>query len=284
MYTQHILNILAYLVLGSTADITSVVMSILYIAGLWGIFRKSGIEGWKALIPCVREAKLGCAAGLEREGRVAAFVQGIIILMRILTEITEISLTNAVQEPPDSVYNFMLFCDVVETLAALVLLIYLIRIAQSLCEVYGRKKAWLLLWIPLEFIPAMMWGWMKKYQPQWKPEEMHTDAAGFFSGSKAAVLGEGLTVNLEERTVTEFFKKKYLLRDIHMYIQPGHMVLLLGGSGAGKTTYLNAVNGYEKANAEVVLNGENLYKHYKQMQYDIGFVPQLDLMRGSDRC
>lgn len=60
------------------------------------------------------------------------------------------------------------------------------------------------------------------------------------------------------------------------------MVLLLGGSGAGKTTYLNAVNGYEKANAEVVLNGENLYKHYKQMQYDIGFVPQLDLMRGSD--
>ena len=139
MYTQHILNILVYLVLGSTADITSVVMSILYIAGLWGIFRKSGIEGWKALIPCVREAKLGCAAGLEREGRVAAFVQGIIILMRILTEITEISLINAVQEPPDSVYNFMLFCDVVETLAALVLLIYLIRIVQGLCEVYGRK-------------------------------------------------------------------------------------------------------------------------------------------------
>ena len=282
MNTQHILNILAYLVLGCTTDITFVVMSILYIAGLWGIFRKSGIEGWKALIPCVRDAKLGSAAGLEREGRVAAVVQGIIILMRILTEITTISLINAVQEPPESIYNFMLFCDVAETLASLVLLIYLIRIVRGLCEVYGRKKTWLLLWIPLEFIPAMMWGWMKKYQPQWKPEELHTDAAGFFSGAKAAVLGEGLTVNLEERTATEFFKKKYLLRDIHMYIQPGHMVLLLGGSGAGKTTYLNAVNGYEKANAEVVLNGENLYKHYKQMQYDIGFVPQLDLMRGSD--
>ena len=80
----------------------------------------------------------------------------------------------------------------------------------------------------------------------------------------------------------ELFQKKYLLRDIHMYIQPGHMVLLLGGSGAGKTTYLNAVNGYEKAKAEVVLNGRNMYKNYKEMQYDIGFVPQLDLMRGSD--
>ena len=80
----------------------------------------------------------------------------------------------------------------------------------------------------------------------------------------------------------EFFKKKYLLRDIHMYIQPGHMVLLLGGSGAGKTTFLNAVNGYEKAKAEVVLNGRNMYREYKEMQYDIGFVPQQDLMRGTD--
>jgi len=67
-----------------------------------------------------------------------------------------------------------------------------------------------------------------------------------------------------------------------MYIQPGHMVLLLGGSGAGKTTYINAVNGYEKAKAEVVLNGHNMYREYKDMQYDIGFVPQQDLMRGSD--
>ena len=40
-----------------------------------------------------------------------------------------------------------------------------------------------------------------------------------------------------------------------MYIQPGHMVLLLGGSGAGKTTFINAVNGYEPANAEIMING-----------------------------
>ena len=39
---------------------------------------------------------------------------------------------------------------------------------------------------------------------------------------------------------------------------------------------------FEKAKAEVVLNGTNMYRHYKEMQYDIGFVPQLDLMRGSD--
>ena len=46
----------------------------------------------------------------------------------------------------------------------------------------------------------------------------------------------------------------------------GGLCLLLGGSGAGKTTCLNAINGYEKAKAEVVLNGTNMYKHYKEMQ------------------
>ena len=128
----------------------------------------------------------------------------------------------------------------------------------------------------------MLWGYKKKYQPRWKAEDIKGEAANFFSGGRADVLGQGLTVNLEERTVYEFFKKKRLLRDIHMSVEPGHMVLLLGGSGAGKTTYLNAVNGYEKAKAEVVLNGVNVYKHYKEMQYDVGFVPQMDLMRSSD--
>ena len=60
------------------------------------------------------------------------------------------------------------------------------------------------------------------------------------------------------------------------------MVLLLGGSGAGKTTFLNAVIGYEKANAEIILNGSNVYKEYKKMKYEVGFVPQQDLMRGND--
>ena len=60
------------------------------------------------------------------------------------------------------------------------------------------------------------------------------------------------------------------------------MVLLLGGSGAGKTTYLNAINGYEPAKAEVLLNGNNMYKHYKKMQYEVGFVPQSEMMRGKD--
>jgi ABC-type multidrug transport system ATPase subunit len=78
------------------------------------------------------------------------------------------------------------------------------------------------------------------------------------------------------------FKKKVLLKDIHLAIKPGRLVMLLGGSGAGKTTFVNAINGYEKADAKVMLNGRNIYAEYSKMLYECGFVPQSDLMRGKD--
>ena len=249
------------------------ILSALSLFGMYGIFKKCGLTPWHALIPCLREVKLGEAVGMERAGRIAAMLHGITILLNE---------AELLMQGTNSTGNAASFIDLAIILVFIIQAIYLIKLYLALGEVFDQKKAWIILWFTLDFIPACMWGWMKKYQPLWTAEEMKHDASAFFSGSKAEVLDQGLTVNLEERTATEFFKKKYLLRDIHMYIQPGHMVLLLGGSGAGKTTYLNAVNGYEKAKAEVVLNGRNMYKEYKDMQYDIGFVPQQDLMRGSD--
>lgn len=253
------------------------VESMLYVVGLFGIFRKSGFKMWEALIPCLREARLGEASDREREGHVMACVQGLLILMHFVEEFLFILGIGG-----DSGTVIADVVDISNIILGVVMLIYTIRVYLGLIEVYGQKKRWILLWSTFEFIPALIWGWFKEFKPQWTAMELQNEASQFFSNSKAAVLDQGLTVNLEERTSTEFFKKKYLLRDIHMYIQPGHMVLLLGGSGAGKTTYLNAINGYEKAKAEVVLNGRNMYKNYKEMQYDIGFVPQQDLMRGSD--
>lgn len=60
------------------------------------------------------------------------------------------------------------------------------------------------------------------------------------------------------------------------------MVLLLGGSGAGKSTLLNAITGYEPAKAEIHLNGRNVYTEFHEIQHDIGFVPQQDLIRYND--
>ena len=270
-----VLNFVSIILIYNRADnIYGLLTGIVYVFGLWGIFRKCGIRPRDALIPCVREVRLGEAAGMEKEGRVLAFITGLEILLLITEMIRE-----KLNAPSGTLSSILVFLEI---FLGLLLTIYQIRIYLGLIEVFDRKKRWIVLWVAFEWLPAALWGWLKEYRPLWKADEMKNSAANYFSGSRAEVLDQGLTVNLEERTATEFFKKKYLLRDIHMYIKPGHMVLLLGGSGAGKTTYLNAVNGYEKAKADVILNGRNMYKDYKDMKYDIGFVPQQDLMRGSD--
>ncbi len=91
-----------------------------------------------------------------------------------------------------------------------------------------------------------------------------------------------LTINITERSVIQRFKKIALLQDINLTVSSGEMVLILGGSGAGKTTFINAVMGYEKAHGKVVYDNTDIYEEYEQMKYEIGFVPQQDLLRGSD--
>ncbi len=280
---DKLLELFVFIFLEAESDsLYLIVIQMLCLFGFWGLFRKSGIRGWWALVPCARYAKLGLAAGREREGQIAAVFSGIAILLRTAETLFAIIRENVPSANAALLYQLEDIFSIINLVTALVLLIYDIRIGLGFIEVYGRRRLWVIPWFVLMPLPACLWGWLRKYQPRWTVQEMRSSAADFFSGTRAKVLEQGLTVNLEERTATEFFKKKYLLRDIHMYIKPGHIVLLLGGSGAGKTTFLNAVNGYEKANAEIVLNGRNMYTDYKEMQYDIGFVPQLDLMRGSD--
>lgn len=93
---------------------------------------------------------------------------------------------------------------------------------------------------------------------------------------------EDLVVNIRERSVVQHFKKYTLLKDIRLSVSNGEMVLILGGSGAGKTTFINAVMGYEKADGEILYNNIDVYKEYDSMKYEIGFVPQQDLLRNSD--
>ncbi len=91
-----------------------------------------------------------------------------------------------------------------------------------------------------------------------------------------------LEIHIQERSVRSMFKKQVLLKDINLKIEPGNMVLILGGSGAGKTTFINAVTGYEKAKAEIKHGDLSVYNDYEKMKYNIGMVPQQDLLRGDD--
>ena len=272
---KKILDIFSYLMLSAAPQVfpnAGIIMGILYITGLWGVFVKCGLKGWWALVPIARDYKLALCADREQEGR-SLLVVRIILLLHYTV--------NLFLNPAS---RFVLLLNLLELVVLPTFVIYEIRVFSGLCRVFERKKRWIFLWLFADILPIapLLWGFRKKYQPIWKAEEIRDDVDYYFSGRKATALEQGLTVNLEERTAREFFKKKCLLRDIHMSIEPGHMVLLLGGSGAGKTTFVNAVNGYEPARAEVLMNGRNMYKNYKEMQYDIGFVPQGDLIRGSD--
>ena len=91
-----------------------------------------------------------------------------------------------------------------------------------------------------------------------------------------------LSIWIEERSVINRGKKKTLLKDIHMDIPVGSMVLVLGGSGAGKTTFMNAVMGYEQADGQILYRGTDIYSEYEKMKYEIAYVPQQDLLRMND--
>ena len=92
----------------------------------------------------------------------------------------------------------------------------------------------------------------------------------------------GLSIHIDERSVHNALKKIVLLKDIDLSIEPGNMVLILGGSGAGKSTFVNAVTGYEKADATITEGGIDYYKQFDQVKHRIGFVPQENLMREDD--
>ena len=273
----NILELLLIVEFGSSG-IIAIILSALYMAGLWRLFEKSGIKGWWAIIPCASEYQLSRCAGREPEGRIYFLSKVAITLSNILSFFLDLQLEN------DTISSWILILGIFDIIIIIVHFIYHIRIWNGMIEVYGVRKRW--IWLCLlsytEWIPAIVWGFSSKYQPGWKVEDIKAEMARLASSGSATVMDKGLTVNLQDRTVREFFQKKTLLRDIHMAIPQGHMVLLLGGSGAGKTTYLNAINGYEKANAEVMLNGSNMYRQYKRMQYEVGFVPQSEMMRGKD--
>ncbi len=257
-----------------------VACEVLCIAGWWKMLEKSGVKGWWALIPCAREYQVSRCAGREPEGRLLCVFLAVSRLLNTFGVVPFAILSrNGMNGETAST-----LAGVLEIAVALSVLIYTIRVYSGLIEVYGVRKRWMWLWVLpyVDFLPPLIWGFNKKYQPAWKVEDIKAELARLATHGSATVMDEGLTVNLKERSATEFFQKKVLLRDIHMSIPQGHMVLLLGGSGAGKTTYLNAINGYEKAKAEVMLNGNNMYTQYKKMQYEVGFVPQSEMMRGKD--
>ena len=183
----------------------------LQIAGIWKILEKSGIHGWWALIPGAGEYQLSRCAGREPEGRTLSVAVFVLRLQTVLGAVPLALLMDSMGPETAAI-----IVSIIELTIAMVVMVYSIRVYSGLTEVYGRRKRWLFLWIFAEWLCALIWGFRKDFQPAWKVTDMREEMEKLAFQGSAAVMDEGLTVNLTERTVTEFFQKKTLLRDIHM--------------------------------------------------------------------
>ncbi len=73
---------------------------------------------------------------------------------------------------------------------------------------------------------------------------------------------------------------KELIRDVKLEIHEGTLVALLGGSGAGKSTVMNCLNGMDTkgVNGTILFNNEDLYANFDRLKFSIGSVPQENVM------
>lgn len=70
-----------------------------------------------------------------------------------------------------------------------------------------------------------------------------------------------------------------LLKNISLVFHPREFVVVVGQSGGGKSTLVDAVAGYRPATqGSVFVNGTNVYKNFDAIRNEIGYVPQKDII------
>ena len=92
---------------------------------------------------------------------------------------------------------------------------------------------------------------------------------------------EGISVRVEHvnKYVKNGHKKKQILKDVSCEIKANEFVAIIGGSGAGKTTLMNAISGFEPTfEGDVYCNGIHLVEQFQNLKNIIGFVPQQDII------
>lgn len=73
----------------------------------------------------------------------------------------------------------------------------------------------------------------------------------------------------------EGYRGQVLLHNISLSIQASKFVAIVGGSGTGKTTLMDALNGLRPApQGTVFYNGQNYYRHPDAFKTQLGYVPQ----------
>ena len=92
--------------------------------------------------------------------------------------------------------------------------------------------------------------------------------------------GVSLTLHNVNKTVkSNGEKKRKILNHVFCNIDNNEFVAIIGGSGAGKTTVMNAMSGFDNdISGKVYCNGIDLRKNFSSLKNMIGFVPQQDII------
>ncbi len=94
-------------------------------------------------------------------------------------------------------------------------------------------------------------------------------------------------IQLDAQNITKIVSdgnggEKKILDDISISIKPGELVALIGGSGAGKSTFMDSLNGFRMpTSGTVLINNDNFYENYNAYKNILGYVPQQDIVYDS---
>ena len=81
------------------------------------------------------------------------------------------------------------------------------------------------------------------------------------------------------KTVKVKSKKKNISEHVDFVANPGEFIAFVGGSGAGKSTFMKCISGVTRATSgRVLLNGVDLYENYSVLKNLIGYVPQENII------
>ncbi|MBQ9015852.1 MAG: FHA domain-containing protein [Firmicutes bacterium] len=96
---------------------------------------------------------------------------------------------------------------------------------------------------------------------------------------KDQISGIGIIARNINKIVGSGKGKKQILHQANVTINANEFVAIIGGSGAGKSTIMNVLNGFDRSyTGEVFFNNINLKRNFQYLKSIIGYVPQEDII------
>ena len=142
--------------------------------GFAALFRKDGKRAIYAFIPGVQEYVTGVIAEREEDAR-TYFILG--ICRRLAFVMTRLF---------DEGSKMRSLWEIIEYAFVLAMVLFSIRIFMALCNVFGQKRRWTILWVLFPAMISMIWGFSKKYVPV-HANDMDVDLEKAASISNASV-------------------------------------------------------------------------------------------------